>query len=40
MSGVVKESMHKYIYLMLLFKAVSLRSTERGFCLFFFNCRS
>ena len=34
MSGILKESMHRYRYLLLLFKAVSLQSTQRGFRLF------
>lgn len=34
MSGIVKASMHRYMHLLLLFKAVSLQSTQRGFRLF------
>lgn len=35
MRGIAKESMRKYSYLLLLFKAMFPQSTERASCLFF-----
>lgn len=35
MSGIARESMHKYSYLLLLFKAMLLQSAERASCFFF-----